>query len=106
MYTSSFETTQNQLLASVERLTGVKWEVQNVRSADKVKEANEQIAAGAQGMAWLMAQGTLAVKGLFGGDKYQSDFTKSGRSSNDELGLKKSSADEAVATAFGESSSR
>lgn len=96
VYTSSFETTQNQLLDSVERVTGAKWQVENVKAVDKVKEANDKIASGAQGMEWMVAQGVLAVSAMFGGDEYQSDFVRSGRSSNQELGLQQRGVDDAI----------
>lgn len=100
VYTSSFETTQNQLLASVERVTGAKWQVEHVKSVDKVREANDKIASGAKGMEWMVAQGVLAVSAMFGGEQYQSDFVQSGRSSNQELGLKQCSVDDAVRHVF------
>lgn len=96
VYTSSFETTQNQILASVERLTGEKWTVQNVTTAEKVKDAKDKIAGGAQGMEWLMAQGTLAAASLFSGGTDQSDFVKFDRSSNKELGLKQRDIDSTI----------
>lgn len=88
VYVSSFETNQNQLLQVVENISGEKWTVKHVRSVDKVSQAEAAIADGAEGMAWLMAQGTLAASALFGGDDYQADFVKFGRSSNGALGLK------------------
>lgn len=96
-YTSSFSTSQNQLLDVVQKLTGRTWTVKTVISAEKVKEARETIVNGAQGMPWLMAQGTLAASCLFGGEQYQADFDRAGRSANAVLGLKASNVVDSVA---------
>lgn len=96
MYVSSFETTQNQLLGYVEDITGKSWSKEDVTSAEKVKQAKDTIAAGAEGMQWMMAQGTLAAAALFGGDTYQSDFMRYGKSSNQLLGLKSRDSRESV----------
>lgn len=96
MYISSFETTQNKLLACAEGVSGQKWDKEEVTRAEKVKQANDTIASGAKGMQWLMAQGTLAAAALFGDEKYQADFVRSGRSSNQLLGLKSHDVEESV----------
>lgn len=96
VYVSSFETTQNQLLSCVEEVSGQRWTTEKVETVEKVKQANDTIASGAQGMQWMMAQGTLAASALFGGEKYQSDFVTSGRTSNPLLGLQSRDIGETV----------
>ncbi|KPI36746.1 uncharacterized protein AB675_11855 [Cyphellophora attinorum] len=87
---------QNQLLALAENVSGTKWEVKHVTSEEKIKGAEEVIKSGAQGMPWMIAQGTLAASALFGGDEFQADFEKHGRSSNKPLGLEGGNVEAAV----------
>lgn len=96
-YTSSFELTQNELLEVSRSLCGGDWDVTYVKGKDKVDEAKATIASGEQGIQWLKAQGALACAALFGGEDYQSDFVKSGRSSNLALGLRQKQLRDAVA---------
>lgn len=96
VYTSSFEVSQNELLAVVERVSGQKWTVKHTTREEKVNGAEEMVKSGVQGMQWLRAQGILAAGALFGGKEYQADFEGSGRSSNELLGLKGESVEHAV----------
>ena len=101
VYVAGFSTSQNELMRVVESISGQKWNVKHVKGADKVREARATIEGGAKGIPWLIAQGTLAVSALYGGEKYQSDFERYGRSSNAIVGLKTGSVTEAVRAHMG-----
>jgi len=90
LYISSFETSQNQILACLKDVTGDDWKVSEVSSRTKIRESLDVIKSGATGLPMLIANGTLSLAAMYsgeGGEKYGSDFVKSGRSSNEKLGL-------------------
>lgn len=90
IYVSSFTTTQNEILAMLEKYSGFEWEVARVRSNAKIEEArkafkNEKDVAAASRLLVLAVQYT-AGNG--------SDFT--GRDSNEDLELPKENMDEVL----------
>jgi hypothetical protein len=81
IYIDSFTTTQNEILAELEKATGEKW---------KVTESTTEEAK-AEGQA-LFARGDysgllLLLKAIFLGEGYGSDFTKDAVLGNEKLGL-------------------
>jgi hypothetical protein len=81
IYIDSFTTTQNEILAKLEKATGEKW---------KITESTTEEAK-AEGQA-LFARGDysgllLLLKAIFLGEGYGSDFTKDAVLGNEKLGL-------------------
>ncbi|KAF2636539.1 isoflavone reductase family protein-like protein CipA [Massarina eburnea CBS 473.64] len=89
IYVSSFETTQNDLLAEVEKITGEKWTVTQVKSADLFKEGGEKLAKGDFSGIPALLQGNIF------GEEELSDSTVQGLW-NEKLGLEKESFEESI----------
>ncbi|KAL9608216.1 MAG: hypothetical protein Q9167_006938 [Letrouitia subvulpina] len=90
IFVQSFTTTQNEVLAALEKATGKKWAVTNL-SAEKTRlEGLEKLGKGDfSGIA------DTIIGAVFSGNK-SSDFESQKKLSNDLLGLKKESLDEAI----------
>jgi hypothetical protein len=89
VYISTLETCQNDILASLKRVTGdVNWKVTHVLSEEKIKQGREMIEKG----QFLMGNGTLALTAAYGGG-YGEDFKKEGKLANELLGLRKEELD-------------
>lgn len=91
LYVSSFETSMNRLLASLERATGgQEWKTTHVATDEQVKEGREGLAKGE-----FMKAGKLALavsfKGGLGGD-----FATEETLANEMLGLPKEDPDVVV----------
>lgn len=83
LYISTLETCQNDILASLKRVTGDSdWKVTHVSSEEKIKQGREMIEKG----QFLMGSGTLALTAAYGGG-YGGDFKKEGKLANEVLGL-------------------
>lgn len=82
VYVSSFETTANKVLASLEKTTGQKFEIERVKSDEMIVQGREELKAGNMygGMAKLLLSCTH--KGGLG-----NDFAKEESLANDMLGL-------------------
>ena len=88
LYISSFETTPNKVLASLEKNSGQKFTVEHVKSDEMITKGREELKAGNMmgGMAKLLLSSTF--KGGLG-----ADFAKEESLSNDLLGLKQEDLD-------------
>ena len=93
VYTSSFETSQNEILACLEDVTREKWEVTKVEADPIVKEAKATLASGVDS---LMAHGMLSLAVMYGGEEYGSDFAKNGKLWNEKLGLRRENLKDVV----------
>lgn len=88
IYTSSFEITQNEILASLEKVTGGKpWGVEHVTSENQIKAGKEAMAKGD-----FIGTGKLALAASFGGI-YGADFVAEGKLANEMLGVPKENLD-------------
>ena len=90
VYTSSFETSQKEILASLERNTGNRWKVVSVTSDQMIAEGREGLAKG-----HFISAGKLALAASYSG-KYGGDFASMGKLANDEFGIHRESLDEIV----------
>lgn len=89
IYISSFETTQKELLATAEKITGKKWTVNHVNSKDLLKSGGEKLAK----------QDFSGVVDLIQGAAYGEDALGDHRPAglwNDKLGLQKEDFEESV----------
>jgi uncharacterized protein YbjT (DUF2867 family) len=84
IYISSFQTSQAEILATLEKLTGEKYEVENKGSAESVAEGAEKVSKG--DYSGVVDQ----IKGTALGDHNYGDYTSEGLW-NDKLGLPKES---------------
>jgi hypothetical protein len=94
VYISSFTTTQNKILAMLEKYSSVQWEVARVSSKAKIEEAREAFKNGEE-VAAASRLLILAVQYTAGNG---SDFT--GRDSNEDLGLPRENMDDIVKRAL------
>lgn len=93
VYVNSFTITQNKLLASLERASGKKWEVEHVNSVDEMEKGKEILRTGN-----IMGIGPI-VKGICFAEGWGSDFEGEGvELMNGVLGLGKEDFDEVVST--------
>lgn len=83
VYVSSFTTTQNEILAALENVQGVPWEVQKIQSKSKVHEAQETLKAGGDAVAAFR----LLILALSYTSGYGNDFR--GKEWNETLDLPK-----------------
>lgn len=91
LYIESFTTTQNSILAELEKATEKKWEVTESTTEAAAKEGTEFFSKG--DMSGLM----LLLKTIMLGEGYGSDFTKDASLDNEKLGLPKQGLAETVA---------
>jgi hypothetical protein len=90
IYISSFTTTQNEMLAVLEKYSTGSWEITRVSSKAKIEEAREMLRSG-DDIAAALRLLILAVQHTAGNG---SDF--SGRDSNEALALPKENMDDIV----------
>jgi hypothetical protein len=91
IYISSFTTTQNDVLAVLEKVSGSSWQVSKVSSKTQVREAREALAAGVH--FWEPFRALLLAVSYTAGNG--SDFR--GRDFNEALQLPKEDMEEVVA---------
>ena len=92
IYTSSFETSQNEILHSLERQTGgIPWKVGHVTSENMIKEGQEASKRGD-----FMGMGKLALAASFSG-KYGGNFAAEGKLANEILGIPREDLDQVLA---------
>ncbi len=81
IYVDSFTTTQNEILAELEKATGEKWKVTESTTEYAKTEGQALFAKGDfSGLLWLL-------KVIILGEGYGSDFTKDAVLANKKLGL-------------------
>ncbi|TVY83400.1 Isoflavone reductase-like protein [Lachnellula suecica] len=90
LYIDSFTTTQNEILAELEKATGKKWEVTHSTSDAAAKEGTELFGKG--DFAGLF----LLLSAIMLGEGYGSDFTQDAALANQKLGLPEQSLAETV----------
>jgi len=91
LYINSFTVSQNQVLASVEKATGKKWEVTHVDAEEEKKIGLEKVAKGDFSGAMALIRYITFVDGHGG------NFGLYEESANELLSLPKQSLDEVVA---------
>ena len=91
LYIDSFTTTQNEILAELEKATGKKWKVTESTTEAAAKEGQELFSKG--DFSGLL----LLLKVIMLGEGYGSDFTKDAGLANEKLGLPKQGLAETVA---------
>lgn len=90
VYISGFRTSQNEILAAAEKITGEKWTVSKVSAKDHIAAGNEKLQRGdLSGFAPLIQAVT------FGDDEQLGDLKKSGLW-NEKLGLVQESFEDSV----------
>jgi len=90
VYTSSFETSQNAILASLEKHLDTKFTVNPVTSDDMIAQGKEGFAKGD-----FVGMGKLALAASYSG-KYGGDFVKAGVLANEEFDVPRENLDEVV----------
>lgn len=90
MYVSALETSQNQLLAVLEKKLNTKFTVTHTKIEDMIKEGKEGVAKGD-----FMAAAKLALVAAFSGD-YGNNFAAGGMLANEEFGIPKEDLEKTV----------
>lgn len=93
VYVSGFQTSQNQILAAAEKITGQKWTVSKTTSQDYITHGRELLSKGD-----FSGVGPLILAVTFGDDQL-GNLEKSGLW-NEKLGLEKDSFEESIKAAF------
>lgn len=93
VYIGGFQTTQNEVLAAAEKITGEKWTVNKVTAKDFVAKGTEQLQKGD-----LHGIGPLILAITYG-DEQLGNFTKHGLW-NDKLGLTQDSFEDSIKAGF------
>ncbi|KAI9792842.1 MAG: hypothetical protein M1816_001574 [Peltula sp. TS41687] len=92
VYVQSFNVSQNDVLAALEKASGARWRVNHVDSDEQIKIGNELMQKGD-----FNGAGLLIVAAVFNGKvDVGSDFTKIAKLDNDLLGLPKEDLQESV----------
>lgn len=91
IFVDSFTISQNELLASLEKATGKKWEVEHMDSEKQTKWAQQAMKDGNMGGLY-----TLLLIATYSG-KHGGDFPAHQKMANDLLGLPKENMDDVVA---------
>ena len=92
IYTSSLETSQNEILRSLEKQTGgTQWKVEHVTFENMIKEGQEALKAGD-----FIGMGKLALAASYSA-KYGGNFAAEGKLANEMLGIPKENLDEVLA---------
>jgi hypothetical protein len=91
LYIESFTITANQLLASLEKVTGKKWQVTHVNAEERKREGMEKMAKGDFSSAMLLIQYILYVEGHGG------NYMEYQEGANELLSLPKEDLDEVLA---------
>lgn len=92
IFVQSFTTTQNEILASLEKASGQKWEVEKIDSKEQTRSAQQALKEGNEGAIY-----TLIVVAIYAGTTGQ-DFQVEGKLANDLLGLPKENLNDVIAT--------
>ncbi|KAI9893125.1 MAG: hypothetical protein M1814_000673 [Vezdaea aestivalis] len=95
LYVGSVSITQNQLLASVEKITGDKYTSETVSALKSREEGASQLAQGNVFGMYDLLKGVI-----FGGPDFTNDFKKFHGLSNDLLGVPNRNVDDAVTAAL------
>lgn len=94
VYIQSFNVSQNDILAALEKATGTKWQVNHVDSDERIKTGKDLLQKGD-----FKGVGLLIVAANFNGKvDVGSDFTKAAKLDNDLLGLPKEDLQASVDT--------
>ncbi|KAF1962982.1 isoflavone reductase family protein [Byssothecium circinans] len=89
VYVSSFETTQGEILAAVEKITGEKWTVKNAGSKDLLKEGGEKLQKGDFSGVGQLIQAVAFGEGNLGDSRPAGLW-------NEKLGLEKESFEDSI----------
>ena len=92
VYISSVVTSQNEILAAFEKVSGKKWEIEKATTEQMIKTGQEKLSKG--DYSGVMP---LIVGAILSGDKYGSDYTKTYGTSNEVLGLEKENVKDTIA---------
>lgn len=92
IYVASVETTQNKMIAALEKATASKWDIIHVKTETQIQEANKQLASGDFSGAFTLVRATVFsnIPGL------KSNYAKDEVLSNDVLGLEMEEIEETV----------
>jgi hypothetical protein len=89
VFVSSFETSQNDILATIEKITGEKWTVKNANSKDMRKEGLEKLGKGdMSGVVALIQAGISGAEG-FGDNRPEGSW-------NEKLGLEQEDFEKSI----------
>lgn len=91
VYTSSFETSQNEILHCLKSSTNADWTVQSVRSEDMIRQGREGFSQGN-----FIEMGKLALAASYSG-LYGGNFQEDGKLANEEFGIPQEKLNEVVA---------
>ncbi|KAF3008841.1 hypothetical protein E8E13_010828 [Curvularia kusanoi] len=94
VYVSGFQTSQNQILAAAEKITGDKWTVNKATAKDYIAKGNELLQKGD-----FSGIGSLIQALTFGDEEQLGDLKPSGLW-NDKLGLEQDSFEDSIKAAF------
>jgi hypothetical protein len=90
IYIASFTTTQNEVLAALEKATGKKWQVEHSTAMETRRIGQEKVGKGD-----FSGMENIVVSLVYGGDSV-SDLESSRKLANDLLGLPKETVEETV----------
>lgn len=94
VHVSGFQTSQNEILAAAEEISGAKWTVNHVSTKDHIEEGRAKLQKGD-----FSGIGNLIVGATFGAEEQLGDFSSEGLW-NDKLGLPKESFEETIRAAL------
>lgn len=94
VYVSGFQTSQNELLAAAEKITGEKWTVNKVSAKDHIAKGNELLQKGD-----FSGLGPLIQAITFGDEEQLGNLKPSGLW-NDKLGVKQDSLEDSIKAGF------
>ncbi|CZS82143.1 unnamed protein product [Fusarium graminearum] len=98
LYVHSVVTTQNEILQSLEKTTGGKWNVEKTSTDAEIAEAQKRLGAGDFSGGFILVHATA-----YGNtDGLRADYSKEDNSGNDVLGLETASVDETVRKTVGD----
>lgn len=93
VYVSGFQTSQNEILAAAEKITGEKWTVNKISAKDQIARGNELLQKGD-----FSGVGPL-IQAVTFGDEQLGDLKPSGLW-NEKLGLKQDSLEDSIKAGF------
>jgi hypothetical protein len=93
VYVSGFQTSQNEILAAAEKITGEKWTVSKTNAKDQIAKGNELLQKGD-----FSGLGPL-IQAITFGDEQLGDLKPSGLW-NEKLGLKQESLEDSIKAGF------